>query len=81
MQGSAADIIKKAMIDLEGRLEASPLQAQMLLQVHDELVLEVPERELEETIAVVRGAMEGAVELGVPLQVDFGHGANWLEAH
>ena len=81
VQGSAADIIKKAMIDLEGRLEASPLQAQMLLQVHDELVLEVPERELEETIAVVRGAMEGAVELGVPLQVDFGHGANWLEAH
>ena len=81
VQGSAADIIKKAMIDLEGRLEASPLQAQVLLQVHDELVLEVPERELEETIAVVRGAMEGAVELGVPLQVDFGHGANWLEAH
>ena len=81
VQGSAADIIKKAMIDLEDRLEASPLQAQLLLQVHDELVLEVPERELEETIAVVRGAMEGAVELGVPLQVDFGHGANWLEAH
>ena len=81
VQGSAADIIKKAMIDLEGRLEASPLHAQMLLQVHDELVLEVPERELEETIAVVREAMEGAVELGVPLQVDFGHGANWLEAH
>lgn len=81
VQGSAADIIKKAMIDLEGRLETSPLQAQMLLQVHDELVLEVPERELEDTIAVVRGAMEGAVDLEVPLRVDFGHGANWLEAH
>ena len=81
VQGSAADIIKKAMIDLERTLSASSLAAQMLLQVHDELVLEVPVVELEDTIEIVRSAMEGAVELAVPLHVDFGSGANWLEAH
>ena len=81
VQGSAADIIKKAMIDLERTLAGSKLAAQMLLQVHDELVLEVPADELDDTIEVVRTAMEGAVELAVPLHVDFGSGANWLEAH
>ena len=81
VQGSAADIIKRAMIDLEARLEASPLRARMLLQVHDELVLEVPEGELEPTRALVRECMEHAVALSVPLRVDFGHGKNWLEAH
>jgi DNA polymerase-1 len=81
VQGSAADIIKKAMIDLDGRLDASGLQAQLLLQVHDELVLEVPLAELEATTEMVKDAMEHAVDLDVPLNVDFGHGANWLEAH
>ena len=81
VQGSAADIIKRAMIDLEAELEDSPLGARMLLQVHDELVLELPERELEETVERVRRCMEHAVALDVPLKVDFGHGANWLEAH
>jgi DNA polymerase-1 len=81
VQGSAADIIKRAMIDLEDKLEHSPLKGRMLLQVHDELVLEVPESELEETIEVVRVAMEEAVKLEVPLKVDFGWGKNWLEAH
>ncbi len=81
IQGSAADVIKRAMIDLEARLTESDLQAQLLLQVHDELVLEVPSSELEATTELVRDCMEGAVELDVPLQVDFGHGANWLEAH
>lgn len=81
VQGSAADIIKKAMIDLEARLAASPLASRMLLQVHDELVLEVPEKEREEVTAIVREAMEGAVTLAVPLHVDFGHGGSWLEAH
>ncbi|MBL6720814.1 MAG: DNA polymerase I [Planctomycetes bacterium] len=81
VQGSAADIIKRAMIDLEARLEASPLRAQLLLQVHDELVLEVPVSELEATREMVREAMEGAADLAVPLAVDFGHGASWLEAH
>jgi len=81
VQGSAADVIKKAMIDLEKRLEASPLAGRMLLQVHDELVLEVPVEELEETRELVRKAMEEACVLDVPLQVDFGQGKNWLEAH
>ncbi len=81
VQGSAADIIKRAMIDLEAELAGSSLAGRMLLQVHDELVLEVPLAQLEETREVVRRAMEEAVVLDVPLQVDFGHGKNWLEAH
>jgi DNA polymerase-1 len=81
IQGSAADIIKHAMIDLEGRLEASDLAGRMLLQVHDELVLEVPESEVERTLKVVRDCMEHAVNLRVPLKVDFGWGETWLQAH
>jgi DNA polymerase-1 len=81
VQGSAADIIKRAMIDLERELAASKLHGRMLLQVHDELVLECPERELEETRALVKQCMEQAVALSVPLRVDIGAGANWLEAH
>ena len=81
VQGSSADVIKKAMIVLEAKLEKSKLGGRMLLQVHDELLLEVPERELAETRELVRDCMENAVKLDVPLKVDFGHGKNWLEAH
>jgi DNA polymerase-1 len=81
VQGSAADVIKRAMIDLERELAAAPLAGQLLLQVHDELVLEVPLAELAETTALVKRCMEDAVALDVPLAVDVGHGANWLEAH
>jgi DNA polymerase-1 len=81
VQGSAADVIKRAMIDLEARLANSKLAGRMLLQVHDELLLEVPEKELGDTQELVRDCMENAVPLSVPLKVDFGHGANWLEAH
>ena len=81
VQGSAADIIKRAMIDLEERLTNSKLKSEMLLQVHDELVLEVPVSELEETTGLVRECMENAVPLDVPLAVDFGNGRSWLEAH
>jgi len=81
IQGSAADVIKRAMIDLEERLAGSELASQVLLQVHDELVLEVPETELEKTESLVRDCMEKAVELRVPLKVEFGWGENWLEAH
>ncbi|MFN0008418.1 MAG: DNA polymerase I [Planctomycetota bacterium] len=81
VQGSAADVIKKAMIALEERLAQSKLGGRMLLQVHDELLLEVPERELDETRELVRDCMMNAVPLRVPLKVDFGHGKNWLEAH
>jgi DNA polymerase-1 len=81
IQGSAADIIKRAMIDLDRRLAERGLSAGLLLQVHDELVLEVPLGELEETSALVRECMEHAVTLSVPLKVDLGHGRTWLEAH
>ena len=81
VQGSAADVIKRAMIALESQLTASPLHGEILLQVHDELLLEVPLAELEATTALVRDCMENAVVLDVPLVVDFGHGKNWLEAH
>jgi DNA polymerase-1 len=81
VQGSAADIIKKAMIELEHRLNDSQLLGRMLLQVHDELVLEVPLRELDATREIVRDCMENTIKLSVPLTVDTGSGRSWLEAH
>ncbi|MBE0597410.1 MAG: DNA polymerase I [Desulfuromonadales bacterium] len=81
IQGSAADIIKVAMINLHRRLAREKLRTTMVLQVHDELVFEVPEAELETAIALVREEMEGAVQLTVPLAVDIGTGRNWSEAH
>ncbi|MCH7540865.1 MAG: DNA polymerase I, partial [Proteobacteria bacterium] len=85
LQGGAADIIKRAMIRVPEALETAGLKARMLLQVHDELLFEVPEAEVEETTRVVRGVMEAAplpaVELSVPLTVEAGVGQNWAEAH
>src|SRR5262249_24987578 len=81
VQGSAAGVVKKAMIVLEARLAKSGLAGRMLLQVHDELLLEVPEKELDATRELVRDCMMNAVPLRVPLKVDFGHGQSWLEAH
>ena len=85
IQGTAADIIKRAMIRVPPALERAGLGAKMLLQVHDELLFEVPKKEVEETSAVVREVMEQAcapaVEISVPLVADAGTGANWAEAH
>ncbi|HMQ20996.1 MAG TPA: DNA polymerase I [Planctomycetota bacterium] len=81
IQGTAADIVKRAMIDLHDELTRRELSGRMLLQVHDELVLECPAVELDETIEVVKACMEGAASLAVPLDVEVGHGKNWLEAH
>ncbi len=85
IQGSAADIIKRAMIRVPGALQNARLKATMLLQVHDELLFEVPAAEVEETIEVVGKIMEGAagpaIELAVPIVVDAGVGMNWSEAH
>ena len=85
IQGSAADIIRRAMIRMDEALKAARLQAKMLLQVHDELVFEVPDEEVEATISVIRGVMEAAAEpavkLRVPLQVDARAANNWDEAH
>ncbi len=80
IQGSAADMIKVAMIRIHDALRDRRLQARMLLQVHDELVLEVPGPELEEVTALVKGEMEGATQLSVPLVVETGAGDNWLDA-
>ena len=81
VQGSAADIIKRAMIDLDERLRARKSPAGMLLQVHDELVLEVPRAQVEEGREMVSECMRGAARLTVPLAVDVGFGRTWLEAH
>ena len=79
IQGAAADIIKKAMIELDRELSERRLSARMLLQIHDELVLEVPDDELDATAAVTKGVMEGIVDLRVPLEVDMATGANLAE--
>ncbi len=81
IQGGAADIIKRAMVKLPAALEAARLSARMLLQVHDELVFEVPDAETEATAAVVKAVMEGAAKLDVPLVVDTGIAQSWDEAH
>lgn len=81
IQGSAADIIKVAMVNIDRRLREENLQARMLLQVHDELVFEVPEEELEAVQKLVRVEMENAVPLDLPLKVDIGVGRNWAQAH
>ena len=78
IQGSAADLIKVAMIRIHHALEQRGLSSKMLLQVHDELVFEVPGPELEEVQALVRHEMEHAATLSVPLVVDMGIGDNWL---
>lgn len=81
LQGSAADIIKVAMIKLHQRLQQEFPEAKMTLQVHDELVIECPEKEAEAVKNVVREVMQNAVEIRVPLIVDIGEGKSWFEAH
>lgn len=79
IQGSAADIIKKAMIDMDHELEERGLKTKMLLQVHDELIFEVPQEELAIIEELVPRVMEQAVELSVPLKADFAHGNSWYD--
>ena len=81
LQGSAADIIKRAMVRIPEALGRARLSARMLLQVHDELLFDVPEAEIEQTRSVVKEVMESAAYLSVPLTVDTGIGDNWDEAH
>lgn len=80
IQGSAADIIKKAMIDLAKRLHEERLQARLLLQVHDELILEAPKEEVDLLKNIVPDVMENAVSLRVPLKVDYHFGPTWYDA-
>ena len=81
IQGSAADIIKLAMIDVHQKMKAQKLQSKMLLQVHDELVFDARKDEIDRLTTLVKSAMENIITLSVPLVVDSGLGENWLEAH
>ncbi len=80
IQGSAADIIKKAMIDMAKRLEKENLQTRLLLQVHDELIFEAPKSEIETLIELVPEVMEQALQLTVPLKVEYAYGPTWFDS-
>jgi DNA polymerase-1 len=80
IQGTAADILKRAMIDLHAELAARRLRTRMILTVHDELLFESPQDEADAAVAVVRDRMEQAASLSVPLTVDVGVGDNWNDA-
>jgi len=81
VQGSAADLIKKAMIDLHHELRRRKMGSRLILQIHDELLLEVPEEEAAKASALVKEIMEGALELDVPLVADARLGSSWAEVH
>ncbi|HWR89100.1 MAG TPA: DNA polymerase, partial [Dissulfurispiraceae bacterium] len=81
IQGTAADLIKKAMIDIGSTIRQRRLRTRMVLQIHDELLFEGPSGEMEEVREIVREGMENVVPLSVPLRVDIGSGKNWAEAH
>jgi DNA polymerase-1 len=80
IQGTAADLIKVAMVRIWRELRKRGLKTKMILQVHDELVFDVPKEELEEVKELVRTEMENAIHLDVPVKVEIGVGRNWLEA-
>ena len=81
IQGTAADVIKLAMVHVDQRLRAEGMKAKLILQVHDELIVECPEAEREKAVQVLREEMENAVSYTVPLTADAGWGRNWAEAH
>ena len=81
VQGSAADIIKLAMIEVDSALREQSLKSFMVLQIHDELLLEVRREEIETVQKLLRDKMEGAVSLSVPLTIECNYGQNWLDAH
>ena len=81
IQGTAADLIKVAMVRIFRRLNGKDLSAVMIMQVHDELVFEAPVAEREALMSLVREEMEGVLKLRVPLRVEIAAGKNWDEAH
>ena len=81
IQGTAADLVKRAMLRVDRALTARALQAKMLLQVHDELVLEAPPAELDSVGPLLVEEMKGAADLAVPLEVELGQGDTWAAAH
>jgi DNA polymerase-1 len=80
VQGTAADLVKLAMVRAHAALDAAGLRTKMVLQVHDELLFDVPRDEVEVVRPLVREAMTGALDIGVPLDVDIGVGEDWLQA-
>ena len=81
IQGSAADIMKMAMVAIAREFKAQGLQSKMILQVHDEVIIDLLRSEQQQVVEIVTRAMEGAAALSVPLTTDYGIGRNWLEAH
>ena len=81
VQGSAADIIKLAMIKIQNKIAERDFKSKMLVQVHDELVFEVHKNELEKMKSLIKNEMENVYQLGIPLKVDMDVGLNWFEAH
>ena len=81
MQGSSADIIKKAMLDIQAWIDAEDNGIKMIMQVHDELVFEVQEEKSIEYAEIIRSMMAETLKLSIPLDVDVGIGSNWQEAH
>ena len=81
LQGSAADIIKKAMIDINGFLKKEIPETKMIMQVHDELIFETPEKSADDVLNLMKNMMEAAVKLDIPLIADAAIGKNWNEAH
>ncbi len=81
LQGTAADIIKVAMIHIQNRIEELRLSTKMVMQVHDELVFEVPEGETQKALPMIQEEMEAVMELSVPLKVSIHSGKNWAEVH
>jgi len=79
LQGTAADIIKVAMIRIQNRIEEFGLSTKMIMQVHDELVFEVPEEELQKAISMIRNEMETVMDLSIPLKISIDSGRNWAE--
>ena len=80
IQGTASDIVKIAMLRVEEEFKREGLKAQLLMQVHDELLVETPQQEAQRVAAILKREMESAVELDVPLVVDVGIGNNWMDA-
>ena len=81
IQGTAAELIKIAMINIYNKIKDEKLETKMILQIHDELLFEVPENEIDNIKNIVINEMQNAIQLKVPIKVDYNFGENWLEAH
>jgi DNA polymerase-1 len=79
IQGTAADLMKLAMIEIDRRIRSDGFKSRLIIQVHDEVVLDCPENEVKPVLQMVETAMEGAMKLSVPLKVNSSAGANWME--